>query len=74
VTSAAELSDDMRKKIKSAIKAENWKEIVIEETVDPEIIGGFVLNTNNLQFDASVSAQLKDIKQAFSNKEYIARI
>lgn len=74
VTSAAELSDDMRKKIKSAIKAENWREIVIEETVDPEIIGGFVLNTNNLQFDASVSAQLKDIKQAFSNKEYIARI
>jgi F-type H+-transporting ATPase subunit delta len=74
VTSAAELSDDMRKKIKDAIKAENWNEIVIEETVNPDIIGGFILKTNDLQFDASVSAQLQEIKQSFSNKDYIARL
>jgi F-type H+-transporting ATPase subunit delta len=49
------------------IKASGYSEVTLEKQIVPELIGGFVLRINDLQFDASLSKQLNRLKREFSN-------
>lgn len=73
VTTAAPLSevvlDDLRKKIlASGITFEN---LDIETAVDPELIGGFVLEFDNKRYDASTSHKLEELKAEFKKNLYV---
>lgn len=48
--------------------------IEIETKVNPEIIGGFVLELGNEQMDASIIRDLKDVKKQFSVNLYIPQM
>jgi F-type H+-transporting ATPase subunit delta len=41
---------------------------------DESLIGGFVLEFNNNLLDASISRDLKDIKQQFLKNEFVGKI
>jgi F-type H+-transporting ATPase subunit delta len=43
------------------------KKITIQNTVDPSIIGGFILRIGDKQYNASVSNRLQELKREFSN-------
>lgn len=49
------------------IKASGYSEVTLEKQIAPELVGGFVLRINDLQFDASLSKQLNRLKREFSN-------
>jgi F-type H+-transporting ATPase subunit delta len=39
----------------------------MENSVDPSLIGGFILRIGDLQYNASVSSRLNELKREFSN-------
>jgi F-type H+-transporting ATPase subunit delta len=39
--------------------------------VDPELIGGFVLQFDNKRYDASIAHKLDELRSAFSKNLYI---
>lgn len=47
------------------------KNVELKESVDPDMIGGFVLNVGDRQVDASLKNKLKALRVKFSQNEYI---
>ncbi len=64
VVTAVPLTDDLKNKILTKIKELTGShQIKLTNTVNPDIIGGFILNLDDLRYDASVSGKLAKIKQ-----------
>ncbi len=66
VTSASPLSEDSRKQIEEVVKQATNGEVVLTAKIDPNLIGGFILNVGDRQFDASISSKLNKLKKEFS--------
>ena len=62
ITTAVKLSKKLEIKIIEKLKNIHKGEIKILNIIDPKIIGGFIINFNGLQYDASVKNQLKLLK------------
>jgi len=72
VTTAVPLDKKLRDEIEQIVKKlSDKKQVEIEEKVDPEMIGGFVLNVGDRQIDASIKNKLKALKLKFSQNPYI---
>lgn len=68
---AIPLDDAWKNKIAEQLKAISGKESVeMEAIVDPEIIGGFVLQSGDKLIDASVASNLREIANKFSRNEF----
>ncbi|MEK7211898.1 MAG: F0F1 ATP synthase subunit delta [Patescibacteria group bacterium] len=64
VKSARSLTGEMKKVIESwAEKNLNAKKVVLNETVDAEILGGVVLRHNDLLLDASVRTMINKMRK-----------
>lgn len=48
--------------------------IEIEEKVNPDLIGGFIIQAGDLQLDHSVKRKLDDLRSEFSNSAYISEL
>lgn len=64
----ATLNDLRQKLLASGVTAEH---LDIETKVDPELIGGFVLEFDNRRYDASVAHKLDELKTQFSKNLYV---
>ena len=64
VATAAELEDRERDEIRQAIAAGTGKKIILEESVDPEIIGGLRYRIGSTIYDGSVRSQLSQLKRS----------
>jgi len=72
VTTAVPLDAKLRTEIEQiAKKLSDRQQIEMTELIDPELIGGFVLNVGDQQIDASVKNKLKTLKLNFSERHYI---
>ena len=67
VTTAFPITADLEAKILAKATAISTKKITIQNTVDPSIIGGFILRIGDKQYNASVSNRLHELKREFSN-------
>jgi F-type H+-transporting ATPase subunit delta len=67
VTSASPLSADMRAKLKAKLEATYKKTVVLEESVDPGIIGGIVVRYGNTVLDGSIKTKLDGIRRRLDN-------
>lgn len=75
LTSATALSDAMRTAIVEQVKrSAGFEKIELEEKVDPEIIGGFVLQIGDKLVDASIAYDLRSIAKQFDNNDFIYKI
>jgi F-type H+-transporting ATPase subunit delta len=67
VTTAIELTDDLKKKVLAKVKAlTSAEKIEIKNTVDESILGGFILRVGDIQYNASISNQLSALKREFT--------
>lgn len=66
VTTAVELDKDMEARVLSKVLEFTNKKVVIENVVDPEIIGGFILRVGDQQYNASVANRLNVLKRELS--------
>ena len=67
VTTAVPLDDDLRKKVRAKAEADLKAPVYLVERVDPSIIGGIMLEARGKRYDASVRAQLANIRKTLSS-------
>jgi F-type H+-transporting ATPase subunit delta len=67
VTTAFPITADLEAKILAKATSMSNKKITIQNTIDPSIIGGFILRIGDKQYNASVSNRLQELKREFSN-------
>ena len=67
MTSAVALSESLEKEIKEKVAKLINKEVTITNLVDPSLLGGFILRVGDLQYNASVAAQLQQLESEFTN-------
>lgn len=61
VTSAIEMPKGTLKKITASIEKTNKAKVELRTEVDPELIGGYILDIENSRLDASVKGQLSKL-------------
>ncbi len=71
IVSAVPLSENNRKEVIDVLKAATGGEMVLEEKVDPKLIGGFILTVGDRQFDTSISNTLSKLKKEFNQKSVL---
>ena len=64
VTTASELPKDTVKKLVDAISSYSGKEIEVNVTIDPSIIGGIVTRIGSTVIDGSIQTYLNQIRQS----------
>jgi F-type H+-transporting ATPase subunit delta len=74
VTTAVPLTEEIEAKILAKIVALTGKEANLENVVNESILGGFILRVGDVQYDASISNYLNELKKEFDNSHYIPKI
>ena len=67
---ATKLSDELREKLIEKLEREWNSKIELTEKVDPSILGGIVLRTDNSQMDASVRSKLEQLKVQIASNDF----
>lgn len=67
IFSAIALNDEQLTKIKENLSKNLNKEIIIEASVKPELIGGLLINVDGKVIDNSIKRNLDDIKKSLIN-------
>ena len=67
VTTAVPMDDDLRAKVRAKAEADLKAPVYLVERVDPSIIGGIMLEVRGKRYDASVRAQLANIRKTLSS-------
>ncbi|MFL5764734.1 MAG: ATP synthase F1 subunit delta [Bacteroidia bacterium] len=71
VTTANGIDETTRKKVMELVKGSGQNEVVLEEKIDKDIIGGFILRVGDKQVDASIARKLKMMKRTFNENPFI---
>lgn len=75
ITTAAPVKEELKEELIAKIKSEiPDKQIELSMKVNEKLIGGFVLETDNNLFDASILRDINDIKKQFLENVYIRNI
>ena len=67
VTTAIPMDAELEAKVLAKILTFSNKKVVIENIVDPAIIGGFILRIGDQQYNASIANRLQVLKRELSN-------
>jgi F-type H+-transporting ATPase subunit delta len=63
LTTAVELSDDEAKTIVAQIESASGRTVEATRKVDPDLVGGIVLQVGSMRLDASVRGRLERLRQ-----------
>ncbi len=67
VTTAVPLTDDLRAKVLAKVKElTGSKDVTLENIIDENILGGFILRVGDIQYNASVADKLSKLKREFT--------
>ena len=74
VTTAVALTAEVEQLVLDKIVSLTGKKANLENVVNPAILGGFILRVGDVQYDASISNHLNELKKEFDNSHYIPKI
>lgn len=75
LTTATPVSEELKNQIIAQVqKSIDSRSIEMETVVDPNIIGGFVLQTGDKMVDASIAYDLKQVGAQFENNDFIYKV
>ena len=74
VTTAVPLTKDIEKKVMAKIVELTGNKASLENVVRPDILGGFVLRVGDIQYDASISNYLNELRKEFDHGDFIPKI
>jgi F-type H+-transporting ATPase subunit delta len=66
---AGPITDALRSEVTEIMKKFTGKEIELIPEVDEELIGGFVLQWNDKQYDSSILSQIKEMRKSLTGKK-----
>lgn len=68
VTTTIALDSSMRKAFEKLVTEVTGKKAKLEEKINPELVGGYVLQFGDQQIDESISGHLKDLQLRFQKE------
>lgn len=76
LTTATELSAETVENIRQQLlkAAVTDEKVEIHTEIDPELLGGFVIEFDNKRYDASVKSKLDALKKEFVGNQYVSQI
>ena len=74
VTTAIPLTDVLKKQVLAKVKELTGKEATLQNIVNTDIIGGFILRVGDIQYDASVANKLQVLKRQFDNNSFVSKL
>lgn len=75
VTTAAPLSPELRAEFKrQVINRTGMDSVILEEKVDPDLIGGFILRIGDIQIDDSIRSSLFRLKNKLKDNSYTSKL
>lgn len=75
LTTATPLSNSVKEAIVAQVKKTGGIEnLELEEKIDPNIIGGFILQAGDKLIDASILYDLKTVSRQFENNDFIYKV
>jgi F-type H+-transporting ATPase subunit delta len=74
ITTAVAVSDEIKNALLKDFKTAEVNEIQLESVVNPDIIGGFILEAEGKLVDASIARDLKDIQKQFLTNDYLFKL
>ncbi len=74
VTTAVPLTKEIEDKVLEKVVELTGNKATIENEVKPDILGGFVLRVGDVQYDASISNYLNELRKEFDHSDYIPKI
>ena len=69
VTTAVELDDAHQDTIKAKLESQTGRKLELEFVIDPSIIGGIVFRVGDSVYDASLRAQLDNLRESIKRGE-----
>ena len=73
VTSAVPLSQEQLNEIKQRLENRTKLQIELVEKIDPSVMGGVSVKMGDLQFDATVSKQLKSLRRSLEENIFVPK-
>ncbi len=75
LTTAVPLSEEVKSAIVSKIsESSNMKQVELKTKINPDIIGGFIIEVDGRLIDASILYDLSVIKKQFESNDFIYKI
>jgi F-type H+-transporting ATPase subunit delta len=75
LTTAIPVTDQTKNALIQKVKQESgFQHILLEEKVDPSILGGFVLQMGDTLIDASIAHSLKEVSQQFKKNDFVYKM
>jgi F-type H+-transporting ATPase subunit delta len=75
LTTAVAVSDAVKNQIIEQVKkTSDMENIELETTINPDIIGGFILEVGDKFVDASLAYNLKQISRQFENNDFVYKM
>lgn len=74
ITTAKPLSAENLKKLEQITKIIKADSVKIVQQIDETLIGGFKLNVDDYQIDASIGSQLNELRRDFAKNTYISEL
>jgi len=74
VTTAIPLTEALNKQVLRKVKEITGKDATIENNINPDIIGGFILRIGDVQYDASVANKLQVLKRQFEDESFDSKL
>lgn len=71
LSTAIEVDQEIKTQLIALLKDQTKGEIELETIIEEDLLGGFVLNYDNKQYDASIQKQIKRLKQDFKKNLYV---
>ena len=72
ITTTVPMDKELREVVESIVKKlSDRKAVEIDEKVDKDLIGGFILNVGDRQIDASIKSKLRALSLKFNENYYI---
>lgn len=73
VTTAVPLTKLLENKIMDKVVALTGNQTVLKNSVDPKILGGFILRVGDVQYDASIACHLSKLKKEFDTSSFVPK-
>lgn len=75
LTTAAAVGDNVKQAIVDQVKkSAGFRNVELEEYVDKDLIGGFVLQIGDQLVDASIAYDLREVAKQFENNDFIYKL
>ncbi|HEX8515219.1 MAG TPA: ATP synthase F1 subunit delta [Bacteroidia bacterium] len=71
VTTANGIDDTIRKQVMELVKGSTSSEVILEERINKDIIGGFIIRVGDKQVDASIARKLNNLKRGFNENPFV---